>query len=225
MTLQAWLLHYPHVALGAMVGALYLSDCFVLSSARHLLGTSQTDGRILSLLSPGRVVIFRGKVLYLLPPLLPWRPVHRIALADGRPAPPPSVAPVTAHTTKAAGLLLLVATLGLVSMGARPMVTLSCLVVIYATGLASALVLRARLEGVGWLRVAQCTLCPPHALNLLRRSMMLQPPTALAHAVGASHTECELQRMRERVAPLGDVLEEPLPEPLASIPKPLLHER
>lgn len=154
---------------------------------------------------------WRGRFLFLPNPLVPWRPLRRVSWME---TPPRKGNP--GRRLRRVALLLRPMQLGVAVQAVllflmlplllwrfpHPLAMLSLLAAIYATGMLLALALWRRRERLGldvrtvmWLAI-DCIVCPPHAINIVRRLGLLLPLSADALALaGTSLGQPERRRL------------------------------
>ncbi len=199
---------YPHVVLAGMYVLLYLLDCLTRQDAAHLPGVSGSGGRVFAIVSAGRAVIVGGKILYMLPPHVPWLPVHRLAIAGRHP--PRSLA-IPDRAVVASGALFVIqagVVVALLASGGDSRSMLAALAVLYGSALLAAVELRHQLPGLSRWRLLECLACPPNALNVLRHHTLRQTPAPLADIIGTSQCVSERMKMVDAVAGLQALLPE-----------------
>ncbi len=156
---------------------------------------------------PQRAVIIGGKILYMLPPHVPWLPVHRLAIAGHHP--PRSLA-IPDRAVVASGALFVIqagVVVALLASGGDSRSMLAALAVLYGSALLAAVELRRQLPGLSRWRLLECLACPPNALNVLRHHTLRQAPAALADIIGTSQSVSERMKMVNAVAGLQALLQ------------------
>jgi hypothetical protein len=207
MGFDVLLQQYPQLALIGVIVLLYVGDLLVLAPADHVFGVSGSSGRVARILPCGRGVIVAGKVLYLLPPMTPWLPVHQLDLRDVATGPGPAAvadAPVLATMLVAAAMCTVLALLAV--SGGHSGYVLGALILLYGSAFGLVITVGRSVRVSIW-RALECIVCPPNALNLLRRTTLAIGPHGLGVSIGSQQSMLERLRMA-RCVEAGEVYTE-----------------
>lgn len=185
---------------------LYAVDCLHLEDERHVVCSCGSTGRVFAAIHPGRVTIILGKILYLLPPLLPWMPLRRAGIRTPGPSDGgdegPGDGPVLATLALAsvhAGCLL-----AILVFGGRTSALLAALAVMYVAAMVHAIYCWRRVREFPASLLLQAFLCPPNALNAVRRATLKSPARALDEVLRRQLSQLERHRFVENARPLAE---------------------
>lgn len=185
---------------------LYAVDCLHLEDERHVVCICGSTGRVFAAVHPGRVTIIRGRILYLLPPLLPWMPLRRAGIdpsahGSGIEAGPGD-GPVLASAALAAihaGCLL-----SILAFGGRTTALLAALAVMYIAAWSHAIYCWLRVRRFPASLLLQACLCPPNALNSVRRASLASPAPPLGEILRFHLSGQERTRFVNNARPLAE---------------------
>lgn len=154
--------------------ALYLADCFVLVEGDTVLCRCGSEGRPFALVSPGRVTIVAGRIIYLLPPLTPWFPVRRARFTPGAAAHGEGSTPGTPWVllTICLSCSHLATTVAIAVWGGSNIALLIALGWLYLSTWTYCLLAALKSGGLPRTHLFSSIICPPNALNLLRRAVL-----------------------------------------------------
>lgn len=154
--------------------ALYLADCFILVEGDTVLCRCGSEGRPFAVVSPGRVTIVAGRIIYLLPPLTPWFPVRRARFTSGQAVHAEGSTPGTPWVLLTICLTFghLASTVAIAVWGGSNIALLIALGWLYLSTWTYCLLVALKSGGLPRTHLFSSIICPPNALNLLRRAVL-----------------------------------------------------
>lgn len=193
-----------HLLIAAALVGLYAVDCIVLLDGNYLLYRCGSEGRPFEVASPGRVTVVRERIVYVLPLLSPWIPLRRASITP---------LPLQLESKGGPGLIAVLLSLAMtlthaiaiaaiVLMGANSQILLCALSAIYLSSLAFSLFAAFRIHSVRLSHAVVGVVCPPNALNLLRRAEMDRQAVNFRSTFNNCFSSKERQAAREQLAPL-----------------------
>lgn len=185
---------------------LYAVDCLHLEDEQHVVCSCGSTGRVFAAVHPGRVTIILGKILYLLPPLLPWMPLRRAGIQSPVPGTGSDEGPGDGPVLATAALALVHAgcLLAILAFGGRTWSLLAALAVMYLAAVSHAFYSWLRVRGFPASLLLQACLCPPNALNAVRRAGLNSPARALDDVLRNHLSKSERLRFIENARPLAE---------------------
>jgi hypothetical protein len=177
----------------------YLYDSSILLHANEGALSPAGGGRWACVYQPNSVIL-RGRFVYIPNPLLPYRPVYRLAWDAGSVSFIDSTDwawqreryALLAPCVCLAGLAIFVLLPICLFLGQSDLHVLTAAALVYANSIAAGIMVIRRRDMLGlgrkraWCVAAECVLCPPFTLNLIRRLSIREPVAASIPAAGAA---------------------------------------
>lgn len=192
-----------HVLIATAFAGLYAFDCVTLIGGEYILVKCGSEGRVFGVVSPGRVTILCGKIVYFLPPFHPWTPLRRVKInrtevgaeSQSSAGTPMVIASFFLFVVHAAALFLITA------LGSDTAVLLTSLAALYVSTAIFSVAASKKVNSVKISHAILVVICPPNALNLIRRSELDRRATNPISAFSGALSATERTRVANDLAP------------------------
>jgi len=198
-----------HILISVALVGLYAVDCIVFLDGNFLVCRCGAEGRTFALVSPGRVTVIGGRIIYALPFFAPWMPLRRANILS--PLSPlennnsgPGLTPVMLSLALTFTHAIAIATIFI--FGNSTLALTIALAVIYLSSLAFSLYAVFMIQSVRMSHALSAMVCPPNALNLLRRAELDRRAISFNTSFSSFFSSKERLHAREQLIPLLNAL-------------------